>query len=208
MRTVILSVGGSIVAPDGVDTSYVRSLLDLLTGISNTRFVLVVGGGRPARTYQEAGRQLQATAIDLDWIGIRATYLNAELVRAALGKQAYASIVTDPSKPPKFSQRFLVCSGWKPGWSTDYDAVLLATKFKTNTVVNLSNIDVVYDKDPRTSVAAKQFSALSWKDYLGMIGTKWEPGKNCPFDPIASKLAKSEEHSRRKNVCWNDVRVD
>lgn len=193
MKTVVVSLGGSLVAPDSVDVEFLKQLITFLKARKNTRFILVVGGGRPARTYQDAARQFGASAVDLDWVGVRATYLNAELVRAALGADAYPSLVTDPSKPPKSSKRFIVCSGWKPGWSTDYDAVLLATKYKTSMVVNLSNIDAVYDRDPRQSVAAKQFFHLTWKDYLEMVGGTWEPGKNCPFDPVASKLAQQKK---------------
>lgn len=193
MQAVVISLGGSLVAPDGVDVGFLRELLHCLRIRKNTQFILVVGGGRPARTYQDAAREFGASNTDLDWVGIRATYLNAELVRTALGTDAHPEIVTNPSKPPKTKKQFVICSGWKPGWSTDYDAVLLATKYKTTTVINLSNIDAVFDRDPRTSVAAQQFPTLSWTNYLKMVGTTWEPGKNCPFDPIASKLAKQKK---------------
>jgi len=53
----------------------------------------------------------------------------------------------------------------------------------------LTNVDYVYDKDPKKFKSAKPFKEISWKDYLKLIEQKWIPGMSGPFDPIASKLA-------------------
>ena len=90
-----------------------------------------------------------------------------------------------------FKGRILVAAGWKPGFSTDNDAVLLAEKLGAKTVVNLSNIEKVYTDDPRTNPDAKPLDTISWDDFRKMVGDEWTPGKNCPFDPIASKRAAS-----------------
>ena len=91
----------------------------------------------------------------------------------------------------KFTGRVLVAAGWKPGFSSDNDAVLLAERFNADTVVNLSNIEKVYTDDPRKNPDAKPLDTISWADFRKMVGDEWVPGKNCPFDPIASK--KSEQ---------------
>ena len=66
---------------------------------------------------------------------------------------------------------------------------LLAEKFNADTVVNLSNIEKVYTDDPRKNPDAKPLDTISWADFRKMVGDEWVPGKNCPFDPIASKKA-------------------
>jgi len=83
----------------------------------------------------------------------------------------------------------LVAAGWKPGFSSDYDAVLLAERFGSKTVVNLSNIEKVYTADPRVDPAARPLDSVSWEDFRAMVGDEWVPGKNVPFDPIASRHA-------------------
>ena len=88
-----------------------------------------------------------------------------------------------------FTGRILVAAGWKPGFSTDTDAVYLAEQFNADTVVNLSNIEKVYTDDPRKNPDAKPIDSISWTDFRKMVGDEWVPGKNCPFDPIASKKA-------------------
>ena len=118
-----------------------------------------------------------------------ATRLNAQLLKTVFGPLCSQDVVTDPTKVSDFTGRILIASGWKPGFSTDNDAVLLAERFEADTVVNLSNIEKVYTDDPRKNPDAKPIDNISWSDFRKMVGDEWVPGKNCPFDPIASKKA-------------------
>ena len=95
----------------------------------------------------------------------------------------------NPTTVDEFNGRILVAAGWKPGFSTDNDAVLLAERFNADTVVNLSNIEKVYTDDPRKNPDAKPIDSISWAEFRKMVGDDWTPGKNTPFDPIASKKA-------------------
>lgn len=83
----------------------------------------------------------------------------------------------------------MIAAGWRPGFSTDYDAVVLGKYFEAKQIVNLSNIDYVCDKDPRKFPDAKVIKDISWKEFRKIVGDKWDPGLSAPFDPIASKLA-------------------
>jgi uridylate kinase len=88
-----------------------------------------------------------------------------------------------------FKQKVLVGGGWKPGRSSDGAMIKYANTYGAATAINLSNIDYVYDKDPRKFKDAKPIRQISWKDYLKIVGSRWDPGKNFPFDPIAAKEA-------------------
>lgn len=201
MSTKILSVGGSIVAPEFPDTDFVKRFVEMtrayLKAHAGDRLILVIGGGGPARIYQNAFRSVTETAADTgtesaDWIGIMATRLNAQFVKACFGDLCKDAVVTDPTaESVTFTGSVLVAAGWKPGFSTDNDAVLLAEKFGADTVVNLSNIEKVYTDDPRKNPDAKPLDTISWADFRQMVGDEWVPGKNCPFDPIASKKAQA-----------------
>jgi len=193
--TKVISLGGSIVAPDGVDTVFLRSfrglVRDYLDENSSRKLVLVIGGGGPARKYQAAYRELAAEPESdaQDWIGIAATRLNGELVRALFSDFCTEPLVTDPTAVSGFPCRILVAAGWKPGFSSDYDAVVLAERLSAGTVINLSNVSKVYTADPKLDPEAEPLDALSWKDFRGLVGDEWTPGKNLPFDPIAAKKA-------------------
>ncbi len=191
---VVLSLGGSIISPDNVDAPFLREFRDLLTSYideSEEQVVIVTGGGAPARRYQAAFREIvpEGSAEDQDWIGVAATRLNAALVKAVLGDYCRDPIVTDPTEPDGIAGMVLVASGWKPGFSTDYDAVVLAERLGARLIVNLSNTDGVYDADPRTDPDAKPIERLTWAELQKLVGTEWIPGRNVPFDPVATKAA-------------------
>ena len=64
--------------------------------------------------------------------------------------------------------------------------MLLAERFNAPTVINLSNIAKVYTDDPRVNPEAKPIDEISWKEFRQIVGDEWVPGKNVPFDPVAS----------------------
>lgn len=147
--------------------------------------------GGIARAYQQAYRSLVAepSHVAQDWIGIMATRVNAELLRAALGELCADPVLSDPTAEVSFGGRVLVGAGWKPGFSTDYIAVLLAEHFGAQRIINISNIEKVYSSDPALDPDARPLDRISWAEYQALIGTEWKPGRNLPFDPVASKRA-------------------
>lgn len=191
----VISLGGSIVAPDGVDEEFLKGFTALIGSLlaedEKRRFIFVTGGGGPARTWQRAYRAVSGGGGDeqADWIGIMATRLNAQLVRAVMSKWCTQDVVIDPSRVEPFVGRVLVAAGWKPGFSSDYDAVLLAERFQADRVINLSNIEQVYTDDPRKNPGAKPIEHISWEAFRALVGEEWIPGKNVPFDPVASRHA-------------------
>jgi len=82
-----------------------------------------------------------------------------------------------------------VGAGYKPGWSTDYVSVLAAKTYGVKNIINLTNIDYVYDKNPNQFPDAKPLKEVDWKGFSRIVGSKWTPGLSMPFDPRASKLA-------------------
>ena len=198
MTNIVVSLGGSIVAPkQGINVKFLVGFKKLLARLSRRmRFYIVVGGGAVTRQYQKAAREVKANDIrDLDWIGIAATRLNVELVRVCLGEMVCPIIINNPNQLPKSSKKIFIGCGWKPGWSTDYDAVLIAKNIGAKTVINLSNIDYVYDKDPKKYSEAKPIKKMHWRDLRGLVGSQWRPGFNLPFDPKACALAALEKMS-------------
>nr|QQK86903.1 uridylate kinase [Treponema denticola]QQK86904.1 uridylate kinase [Treponema denticola]QQK86905.1 uridylate kinase [Treponema denticola]QQK86906.1 uridylate kinase [Treponema denticola] len=195
----VLSVGGSIVAPDKPDFDFLdkfsKTIRNWLSQDSSRKIIMVIGGGAPARDYQNAYRKVcdlrkaPAKNDEADWIGIMATRLNAQLVKAVFEDLCPNPVIYDPTTVDMFGGQILVAAGWKPGFSTDNDAVVLAEMFSGNLVVNLSNIAKVYTDDPKENPEARPIDSISWKDFIKIVGTEWVPGKNTPFDPIASQRA-------------------
>ena len=191
--TYIISVGGSlIVTSEGIDAKFLSdfSLFINKQVQQGNKFLIVAGGGVTARQYVKAANQVQKIPIEeQDWLGIHATRLNAHLLKTVLLDIAHPEIITNPEKNLISQSSVIIASGYRPGYSTDYVAVLLAKKYKTDIIINLSNIDQVYDQDPKKFSQAKKIKEISWTEFRKIIGYQWKPGLNTPFDPIASALA-------------------
>jgi len=185
MSLVVVSLGGSIVNPGEIDVAFLKKFRRFVMD-SPHRFVVVVGGGRPARQYMSAARVF--TDRDVDWFGIEATWLNANLLWAVF-QQSPKRVFAVPEKV-RFRKVLCAC-GWKPGVSTDYDAVLWAELYNAKTVYNLTDIEYVYDRNP-DKTGAKPLPKLSWSQYHDLVGP-WKPGMHVPFDPKAAKRAEQKK---------------
>ena len=194
-KTVIISLGGSLIVPEEIDWKFVKKFKALIEEqIKNGfKFILITGGGKTARKYIDAATRIDnITDDDKDWIGIHATRMNGHFIRTIFRDHAHPKINTNPHDLEdfyNFKEDILVAAGWRPGFSTDFDAVLLAKYLGIKTLINLSNIDYVCDKDPRKFPDCKKIHEISWTEFRKMVGDKWDPGMNAPFDPIASKEA-------------------
>ncbi|MBU0953668.1 MAG: UMP kinase [Nanoarchaeota archaeon] len=188
--TRVLSLGGSLIVPEKIDTAFLQSFTTLLKKYTKKeKIILVCGGGATCRQYQNAARTLGiANKIILDRIGIAATHLNAQLLHA-LFPEAYPSVVTNQKLPHDWDQQLLIAGGAIPGQSTDQIAVELAKQAGATTIYNLTNT-IVYDADPKKNPTAKPLQIISWNKYLTIIGDYWEPGRSTPFDPVAANAAK------------------
>lgn len=196
---IIISLGGSLLVPESIDDVFVANFKKFIVSHikKGYRFILVTGGGRTARKYIESAATVtKINDEDRDWLGIHATRMNAHLVRTIFREYAHPRINTNPHDLEDFysaPEPILVAAGWRPGFSTDFDAVVLGKYLGVKRIVNLSNIERVYDKDPRHHSDATPFDRLSWKEFRKIVGKKWNPGMNVPFDPIASAMAEEEE---------------
>ncbi len=194
--TVVISVGGSLIVPDQIDTDFLSSLKNLIeTEIAKgRRFIIIAGGGKTARRYQDAVRTVgELTTDDIDWIGIHATRLNGHLLRTVFRGIAHPTMVTNPDDILDMpdSTPLIIAAGYRPGASTDLRAVQIAQRRKAHTLVNLSNIDYVYTADPRKDANATPIKEINWSDFRKMIPAEWDPGLSSPFDPVAARTAEA-----------------
>lgn len=192
---IVLSLGGSLVVPEGgINVPFLKEfnafIRNSLKKNPDLQFFIVVGGGRVARQYRDAGEEVlghELTHEDLDWLGIHATRLNAQLIRTIFRDIAHPHILKHYEIIRKVDESVVVAAGWKPGWSTDFCATLVCDDYNVKKIINMSNIDMVYERDPREFPDAKPIKKASWPEFRKLVGDKWTPGMNAPFDPIAAK---------------------
>lgn len=198
-KMVVISLGGSLIVPEEIDWKFLKQFKKIIGAEikKGSGFIIVTGGGKTARKYINAGsRVCRIDREDKDWIGIHSTRLNAHFIRTIFKNDAYAEICTNPHDLGNFMKSrhpIIVAAGYRPGNSTDYISAIMAKRFKIKKIINLSNIDYVCDKDPRKFKNAKKIKEISWPEFQKIVGNKWDPGLNAPFDPVASKVAAKEE---------------
>ena len=193
-KTIIIALGGSIICPQPgkIDVNFLKKFKKLILKYLKRgyRFIIIAGGGKVCRVYQNAAAKIiRLPYEDMDWLGIHATRLNAHLLRTIFRKEAYPVVSDDPKKPVKGDWSLLIASGWRPGWSTDYISVLLAKRFRVKEIIDAGNIPFVYTKDILKYKKAKAIKRITWKDYRKLVGPRWMPGLSVPIDPFAAKLA-------------------
>lgn len=189
---IIISLGGSLIVPEEIDISFLREFKALIEShvSEGKRFVIITGGGKINRRYNDAAKALSdPTDENLDWIGIAALRLNAELLRVIFADQAEEKVVNDLTEPFKFDKPLVIGAAYEPGKSSDWDAVQCARTIGAEKIMNLSNTDYVYDSDPKLNPDAKKIERISWGEYRKLIPLEWTSRLNTPFDPVASRAA-------------------
>ncbi len=195
----VLSLGGSLFfGKDGsINEEFLLQFRDFVEKRvkSGETFVIVCGGGEPARKYRDLAQKLNPgiTKDRLDQIGIEITRLNALLLQSLFKEEAYSGIINELTEGIELvgSCMIFIGAGSTPGHSTDTVAVRLAKKFGVSKVLNLTNVDRVFTKDPKKDATAEPIEKTTWQQLreLGIIDGQWLPGLNFPFDPVAAREA-------------------
>ena len=193
----MVSIGGSVFLSGDGDTAYLDKLAALLRRLGRSfPLVVTVGGGRTAREYIRLGRSLGFTEVELDEIGIDVTRLHARLLAGRIGPPT-------PSHPPTSVAQAIheihrvspvVLGGTEPGHTTDGVAALIAVRLRAARLVNATNVDGIYDRDPRTSRRARLLKELSWAEFGELVrrSTTGEAGQEFLFDRLgADALARA-----------------
>ena len=193
MRAV-LKIGGSLLY-DKQGKILVDRVRDYAAAIkslvkSGQSLVVVVGGGIPARVFISAARELGASEAQCDWLGIKLARNNAELLCAALGDIAYPKIVEtlDELEVAVKIGKVVLMGGLIPGQSTNAVAAVAAETVRAKMLFNATNVDGVYDRDPKESGATRYdtITIEELKEVLSGGGTK--AGEYKLFDPVAIKV--------------------
>ena len=205
MRAV-LKLGGSLLYDDTgqVLIERVREYAESIKRLVKEKheFVVVVGGGKPARTFISAARSLGASEAQCDWIGIKTARHNAELFGAALGETAYPKIAEtlDELEIAMTSGRVVLMGGLIPGQSTNAVAAVAAETVSSEKLLNATNVDGVYDRDPKQS-GAKKLDEVNIKDLREILsGGGTRAGEYKLFDPVALRVV---ERSKIKTIIFD-----
>ena len=167
---------------------YAQVLLDIQTKVQP---VVVSGGGIIARHYVNLARSLGSDESSLDEMGIEISRLNAMLLSAALGDSVYPVIPSNLEEISIACQsgKIVVSGGLHPGQSTNATAALICEKIKADRFLNATDVDGIYDSDPKKNAKAKMFKEITIKKCLDLLNNEsTEAGNYELMDIVAMKV--------------------
>jgi|YNPNPStandDraft_1061719.scaffolds.fasta_scaffold10014_4 uridylate kinase len=191
MESIVVSIGGSVILSEKCKPGFLSDLSVLLRELSRTyKMFVVTGGGRIARDIIDVGRGNGLNEEELDTLGIDATRMNAKLLLYLLGEKK-PNIPVSVDEASKITSRIVVMGGTTPGHSTDMVSAELAETVKASRFVNATNVDGVYDKDPRKYKDAKKIERINVDELIERYGTDWSTaGAHAVIDPPSLKIIK------------------
>lgn len=175
-KRVVIKLSGSIFNLTNATikkslTKYARMLLDIS---DKSQPVVVTGGGEIARHYINIARNLGSDEANLDIIGIEVSRLNAKLLIVALGEQAYSQVPKNLEDVAiaASSGKIVIAGGLHPGQSTNATSALIAETVKASMFLNATNVDGIYDSDPKTNRDAKLYKKITINECMEILGSE------------------------------------
>ncbi len=167
---------------------YVKLLKEL---VAEYHLVVVTGGGRVARTYIQAARDMGVPESLCDQIGILVSRLNARLLIDGLGEYAFPEIPENIGQLKHYfaSGKIVAMGGLTPGHSTNAVAAIAAETVGADLFVNATDVEGVYTSDPSKDKTAKKLDEVSVSRLTEILAkTDISAGAYELMDPLALRI--------------------
>jgi uridylate kinase len=170
-KRIVIKLSGSIFSQDTNHDS-IKDYAQMFIDISNNiQPIVIAGGGKIARHYIDLARSLGSDEANLDIIGIEVSRLNAKLLIAALGDQAYSQVPKNLEEVAiaVASGKIVIAGGLHPGQSTNATSALIAESSKASGFVNSTDVDGIYDSDPNVNPNARLFKEITVNECMEIL---------------------------------------
>ena len=186
-RRVLLKLSGEALQGGqnyGIDSEFLgRVVREVRRAVeAGVEVAIVVGGGNIFRGVEGVAQGLdRATA---DYMGMLATVINGLALQDALEREGLQTRLQSAIKMEEVAEPFIrrrairhlekgrvvifAAGTGNPFFTTDTAAVLRAIQIGAEAVLKATNVDGVYDSDPRKNPSAKRFDRLTYMDVLRM----------------------------------------
>jgi len=184
-RRVLLKVSGEALMGGGnygVDPATVDAIAADIAGVAATgvQVCLVIGGGNIFRGLAAAARGMDRA--QGDYAGMLATVINALMVQNALEREGIATRVMSAIHMSSIAEPYIrrravrhmekgrvvifAAGTGNPFFTTDTAAALRAAEMECDALFKGTQVDGVYDADPRKVADAKRYESLSYLEVL------------------------------------------
>jgi uridylate kinase len=198
MKTLVISLGGSLIIPDKINYNFLHKFKSTLRKFYRThKFVVVCGGGEIARKYISNLSKEHKSKYKISQAGIRATRMNANFMIQFFGKDANSKLPRDMKEVKeeleKNSVVFCGALRYVPNSTSDSTAARLAHFLKTP-FINMTNVKGLYSANPLTNKRAKFIQYESWKDFeKRALKLSYHAGQHFVLDQKASIIIRKHK---------------
>ena len=178
-KRIMLKLSGEVFAGKGntgIDRTTLAHVAKQIAPLAEiAQIVLVVGGGNIWRYRDTTGSGIDRTVSDA--MGMLATIMNSVALQSALETLGVETRVLSAIDVPQLAEAFIkrralrhlekgrvvICAGGtgNPYFTTDSAAALRALELGCDVLLKATNVDGVYDKDPKRYRNAKKYDALT-----------------------------------------------
>jgi uridylate kinase len=192
-KVIVISLGGSLIVPEKVDLKFLRDFKKVIQkNTKKYKFAIVCGGGTVARKYISALRELGLNEEFQSFSGISATRMNARFMSYIFKINPWKGIPHTHREVKNYlkKQDVVFCGAleYKPNQTSDSTSAEVAKLFRSD-FINLTNVQGLYDKNPKKFKNAKFIPKITWKDFYEMaMKMKFKPGQHFVLDQTAAKM--------------------
>ncbi len=184
-KRILLKLSGEGLMGDkafGMDDGVIRSLAAQIREVRGlgVEVCLVVGGGNIFRGAKEASKGLDRSVADQ--VGMLATVMNALYLQNALEKLGIEARVLSGLSIPEVCEDYIYRRALRhlqknrvlifaagtgcPYFTTDTGAALRASEMKCDALLKATQVDGVYDADPRQNAGAVKYNEISYDEVI------------------------------------------
>ncbi len=184
-KRILLKLSGEALMGNssfGIDANTINRFAEEIANIHNlgTEIGIVVGGGNIFRGIQANEKGIDK--ISGDKMGMLATVINAIALRNAIEATGIETQVQTATFMPQFAELFSEVKAKKmlqdkkivifaggtgnPLFTTDSAAALRSIEIKADILIKATNVDGIYDSDPKKNPNAKFYHKITYNDVL------------------------------------------
>ncbi len=184
-KRIMLKLSGEVFARQkggGIDRDTLDSVAQTIAEVAKAgaQLVIVVGGGNIWRYRDMKQSGIERTVSD--GMGMLATIMNSVALQSALEHRGCHTRVLSAVNVPQLAEPFIrrranshlakgrvvICAGGtgNPYFTTDSAAALRALELGCDMLLKATDVDGIYDQDPRKSPKAKLFKELSYQEAI------------------------------------------
>ncbi|MBI5585312.1 MAG: UMP kinase [Deltaproteobacteria bacterium] len=184
-KRVLLKLSGEALAGErgyGLDVGVIQKTAQEIKEVTRlgTQLGVVVGGGNIFRGLAASARGMDR--IQADYLGMLATLFNAVAIRETLLRVKVPAVVLSALPIPALAETYyprtarremdagqvllLAAGTGNPYFTTDTAAALRASELGADLILKATQVDGVYDDDPRLNPQARLYTEMDYDQYL------------------------------------------